>query len=117
MKEPCQTTIMQKIDREKLTVERMIRLYCRGKEGNQELCPRCQSLLTYAHKRLDHCPFGNGKSSCRSCPIHCYRPDMRQHMRSVMRYSGPRMLLHHPWETLLHMLPGKPLRKQQNKKK
>ena len=103
---------MQKIDREKKTVERMIHIYCRGKEGNASLCTQCQSLLVYAYSRLDHCPFGNGKTSCRRCPVHCYRKDMREHMRSVMRYAGMRMLLLHPWETLLHMLPGKPLHKQ-----
>ena len=43
-------------------------------------------------------------AKARRCPIHCYRPDMRSLMRQVMRYSGPRMLLRHPWATLRHWL-------------
>ena len=73
----------------------MVRLYCLHYEGHEQLCPRCRALIDYAHQRLDHCPSGNGKGSCRRCPIHCYRPDMRSLMRQVMRYSGPRMLLRH----------------------
>ena len=82
----------------------MVRLYCLHYEGHEQLCPRCRALIDYAHQRVDHCPSGNGKGSCRRCPIHCYRPDMRSLMRQVMRYSGPRMLLRHPWATLRHWL-------------
>ena len=82
----------------------MVRLYCLHYEGHKQLCPRCRALIDYAHQRLDHCPSGNGKGSCRRCPIHCYRPDMRSLMRQVMRYSGPRMLLRHPMQAVKHKL-------------
>ena len=36
---------MSRIENEKKTVEQMIRLYCRLKEGNRTLCPDCQALL------------------------------------------------------------------------
>lgn len=39
----------------------MIRLYCRRKEGNKELCPQCLELLEYARMRLSRCPFGRIK--------------------------------------------------------
>lgn len=52
-----------RIDQEKRVVELMIRLYCRKKEKNVTLCPRCEELLHYAHARLDHCPFGGEKES------------------------------------------------------
>ena len=94
---------MTRIEREKETVSHMIHIYCRQKEGNKELCDDCQKLLEYAHKRLDGCKFGEGKSTCRKCPIHCYRPDMKQRVQAVMRYAGPRMLLFHPWEALRHL--------------
>lgn len=90
-----------KIGREKRMVEIMIRLYCRGAEGNEELCSDCTELLAYAHFRLEHCLFGVKKRSCRSCRIHCYRPEMREKIRRVMRYSGPRMLWHNPWFNFL----------------
>ncbi len=92
-----------RIAEEKQIVERMIRLYCRGKEAHAELCPSCQELLDYAHSRLSHCPFGEAKGSCRQCRIHCYKPDQRERMRAVMRYAGPRMLWHHPVTALLHL--------------
>ena len=52
---------MTRIEEEKKTVEQMIRLYCRLKEGNETLCEECSALLEYAHKRLDHCKFGDQK--------------------------------------------------------
>ena len=79
------------IEREKKTVELMIRLYCRKKEKNTVLCADCEELLRYAHARLDHCPFG-------------YKPAMRERMRQVMRFSGPRMLLYAPCQAIRHLL-------------
>ena len=67
------------------------------------LCPQCQELLTYAHQRLEHCKFGEDKPSCTCCPVHCYKPAMRQQIRQVMRYSGPRMLLHNPVLAIRHL--------------
>ena len=55
----------------------MIRLYCRRKEGNKELCPQCLELLEYARTRLSRCPFGENKTTCRLCPVHCYKPEMK----------------------------------------
>ncbi|MEG1562968.1 MAG: nitrous oxide-stimulated promoter family protein [Bacteroides sp.] len=90
---------------EKKTVERMIRLYCRKKEKNTVLCPACEELLRYACTRLDRCPFGEKKGSCRKCSVHCYQPAMRQRMREVMRFSGPRMFFYAPLATIRHLLP------------
>ena len=67
------------------------------------LCPQCQALLDYAHKRLEHCKFGENKPSCTRCPVHCYKPAMREQIRQVMRYSGPRMLLHDPVMAIRHL--------------
>ena len=67
------------------------------------LCPQCQALLDYAHKRLEHCKFGEDKPSCTRCPVHCYKPAMREQIRQVMRYSGPRMLLHDPIMAIRHL--------------
>lgn len=94
----------QHIAHEKKIVGLMIRLYCRRKEKNAVLCPDCEELLRYAHARLDHCPFGERKSSCKKCTVHCYKPAMRERMRLVMRFSGPRMLLYAPWAAIRHLL-------------
>ena len=92
-----------RITREKKTVELMIRLYCRKKEKNQTLCPSYEELLHYAHARLDRCPFGEKKSSCKQCTVHCYKPVLRKQMQKVMRFSGPRMLIYAPWAAIRHL--------------
>lgn len=92
-----------KINDEKRIVMQMIHLYCSKREGNKQLCTACEQLLAYAHERLERCKFGDAKPTCRRCPIHCYRPDMRLRMQAVMRYAGPRMLLHHPMSAFQHL--------------
>ena len=92
-----------RIQKEKEVVTTMVRLYCEKKEGNKELCQECKDLLDYAYARLDHCKFGEKKSSCKKCPIHCYKPSMREKMREVMRFSGQRILFYHPLEAIRHL--------------
>lgn len=81
----------------------MIEIYCRHKEGNKELCPKCIELIRYAEERLSMCPFGEKKTTCRQCTIHCYKPDMKSRIREVMKYSGPRMILYNPRAAIKHM--------------
>ena len=95
-----------RITYEQESVAWMVRFYCRRQHGGNELCEECRALLLYAKARLDRCPFGNGKTACSACKVHCYRPDMRDRIRQVMRYAGPRMLLYHPWVFLRHYLGG-----------
>ena len=94
---------MSRIEQEKKTVGVMIRMYCRRKEGNAELCESCRELMAYAIARLDRCPSGERKTSCRKCPIHCYRKDMALKIKEVMRYAGPRMMLYHPMAAIRHL--------------
>lgn len=94
---------LSRIEEEKKTIEQMIHFYCRHKEKNQTLCSACNELLKYAHQRLEHCPFGEQKKTCRQCPVHCYHPEMRQKIKEVMRFAGPRMIWHHPLWTLRHL--------------
>ena len=81
----------------------MIRLYCRRKEGNIHLCSQCRELEEYAHLRLSSCRYGEKKTSCKKCSTHCYKKDMREKIREVMRFSGPRMILYHPIEAIRHL--------------
>ncbi len=55
-------------------------------------------------RRVNKCPFQNNKPTCAQCPIHCYNPTMREQVREVMRYAGPRMMLYHPMFSVLHIL-------------
>ena len=75
-----------------------------SRTATSPLCPECAALLDYALRRLDSCRFGNGKPSCRKCPVHCYRADMRERIRTVMRWAGPRMIFHHPIAATRHLL-------------
>ncbi|MCU6767877.1 nitrous oxide-stimulated promoter family protein [Barnesiella propionica] len=93
-----------RIAKEKEIITLMIRLYCRKKERNKTLCPECESLLSYANSRLEHCSFGEKKHSCKKCPVHCYKPEMKKRIKEVMRYMGPRMIWYAPLELLRHYL-------------
>jgi hypothetical protein len=96
-----------RVGREVRTVEAMVRLYCRDHHQRGEaLCTECTDLLHYARARLDRCPYQERKPTCVKCPVHCYRPAMRERIRVVMRYAGPRMLLHRPGLALLHLIVG-----------
>ncbi len=86
-----------KIEKEKRIVKLMISEYSKGHdkiplEENERLI----QLLNYAYLRLDKCPFQDKKKFCSKCKIHCYKKDMQNRMKEVMRYSGPRMLFKHP---------------------
>lgn len=94
---------LSRIEEEKQTITQMIHFYCRHKEKNQTLCSACSELLKYAHQRLEHCPFGEQKKTCRQCTVHCYQPKMRQKIKEVMRFAGPRMIWYHPIWTLKHL--------------
>lgn len=89
---------------ERDTLEAMIRLFCKGQHHGDSLCAECTDLLRYAEARLAKCTYGADKPTCRKCPIHCYRPEMRERITAVMKYAGPRMLIHHPVAALRHVL-------------
>ncbi len=99
----------RRIRRERKTISIMIGMYCRDQHGAQpgELCAECADLRAYAMFRIDKCPYCEGKPTCANCPIHCYKKDRREEVRSVMRYAGPRMLLRHPVLAILHQLDGR----------
>lgn len=63
-------------------------------------------MFAYAVCRLERCPFGAKKTTCAKCPIHCYSSAMRDRIKGIMRYAGPRMLFHHPILALRHWLDG-----------
>jgi len=88
---------MDVIKLEKEVIDAMIRIYCKGHHSpGNGLCRECEELRNYAFEKLDRCPFKEQKPSCRECRIHCYNEEMRQKIREVMRYSGPKLLFHAP---------------------
>lgn len=108
--------IQDKRKREKEMVSDMILLYCRKQHkslrkttglGKTDLCPECADLEVYARMRSDKCPFMETKTFCSNCRVHCYKPDMRERIRVVMRFSGPRMLFVHPVAAIRHVVESR----------
>jgi predicted amidophosphoribosyltransferase len=98
----------RRMNRERKTIRAMVRIYCRGEHHTRKgLCADCAELLNYAELRLDKCPYQENKTTCANCPIHCYKPDKREQVRTVMRYAGPRMLWRHPVLALHHLMEGR----------
>ena len=93
--------------RELRTLDTMIGMYCRRHHGGRDLCPDCAGLAAYARRRLERCVFGDAKPTCANCTVHCYKADMREKARVMMRWSGPRMLLRHPVKAIRHLLDGR----------
>ena len=99
--------VQKKREREKQMVSEMIRLYCRKQHHSKELCDECKALDEYARSRSDKCPFMENKTFCSNCKVHCYKPEMREKIRTVMRFSGPRMIFHHPVAAVRHVIATK----------
>jgi hypothetical protein len=96
---------IDRLEREKRTILVMIEIFCRGNHGSVgDMCSDCQQLYDFALQRIDKCLYLEDKPSCAKCPTHCYKPAMRERIREVMRYSGPRMILSQPWLTIWHYI-------------
>ena len=127
MARPADTPeLADKRAREAQMVSQMIALRCRGHHGGGRageqaaigdapvrvklgfrtitLCPECAELREYAVARIEHCPHMGTKTFCSACPSHCYRPAMREKIREVMRWSGPRMIRYRPITALRHAI-------------
>jgi len=108
-------------EREKIIVQTMIEMYCAGNHAKKSfMCDECAELAKYAEKRLLSCMFGDVKPVCKSCPVHCYSSQKREHMQKVMRWSGPRMLKKKPFYAVIHLIDSmtapKPKRKPAKRK-
>lgn len=100
--------------REVRTISQMVALHCAGKHNEADrtetaacgeaVCPSCAELDAYAALRTRRCRKMDVKTSCEQCGNHCYKPEMRERIRAVMRYSGPRMLTKHPIAAIRHLL-------------
>ena len=85
--------------------EVMIEKYCRDHHGKKLAeCSDCSSLFEFCSKRIVGCRYGDAKPPCSSCRTHCYKPSMRSAIKSVMKYSGPKMLFSHPFIVISHAL-------------
>ncbi|MBQ8802410.1 MAG: nitrous oxide-stimulated promoter family protein [Tyzzerella sp.] len=105
-----------KREKEKELVSQMIALYCKKQHGGRNgLCEECAKLDAYARMRSDKCPFMETKTFCSNCKVHCYKPDMREKIRKVMCFSGPRMIFSHPITAIRHVIESKKEKKRLEK--
>ncbi len=102
-----------RLEQELKTINTMIRMYCRNfHDCDDKFCQECSDIFQYAEERLKGCRFGEEKPTCDKCPIHCYKPEMREKIRTIMRYAGPRMIYTHPIMGFRHIF--KKLKKNKN---
>lgn len=99
--------VESKREKEKQIVSLMIEIYCKKNHKGKELCPDCRELKEYAMMRTDKCPFMESKTFCSNCKVHCYKPDMQQRIRQVMRFSGPRIMFYHPILAVKHIIESR----------
>ncbi|MGN0165471.1 MAG: nitrous oxide-stimulated promoter family protein [Lachnospiraceae bacterium] len=110
-------TVEDKRAREKVIVSQMIALYCRKHHGSRrKLCPDCDRLNEYARLRSEKCPFMEKKTFCSNCRVHCYKPEMREKIQEVMRFSGPRMIFYHPVVAVRHLISTRKEKRRLEKK-
>jgi len=97
-----------RLARELKTINAMVTIYCYHHHDFQKnVCTECADFLDYAKQRLTHCPFEEQKPTCGKCPIHCYKKNMQEKAKEIMRYSGPKMLWNHPIMAFHHLVDGR----------
>jgi len=96
----------KKIQKEQKIVKIMIDKYCKRNhiQVDTDICEDCMELSIYSNQRLNKCVFGEKKAFCSKCPIHCYKTEMRDKIKEVMKYSGPRKIYSNPILAMSHLL-------------
>jgi len=98
-----------KVEKDIDVLRQFIEIYCRTKHRDAEktnymdveLCSECWETLEYAVHRREVCPL-DPKPTCKNCEIHCYKPEQRQRIKEIMRYSGMYMILHGRLDLIFH---------------
>ncbi len=64
--------------------------------GQTDLCKECAELLTHGLVKRINCPFDSPpekvKPQCKHCPEPCYSDGYRDFVKTVMRYSGLKLI-------------------------
>ena len=105
--------IDQKRENEKRILKVMIDIYQRKHPQESKMC---EDLYKYACLRIDKCPFMETKTFCSNCKVHCYKKDMQDKIKEVMRFSGPRMIFYHPIQAISHIYESQKEKRRLEKK-
>ena len=91
------------VDRDRRTLEAIGHIYCAAHHDDEKdpagLCPECRTVIDATLERAAACPFGH-EGNCQDCRVHCQRGEAREKIRTIMRYSAPRMAFRHPLMTI-----------------
>nr|WP_245617912.1 nitrous oxide-stimulated promoter family protein [Carnobacterium gallinarum] len=63
-------------------------------------------MQDYVYSRLVSCRFGEEKTTCKKCLVHCYQEKYQRQMKRIMRYSGPKRIVKHPLLCIQHRFRG-----------
>ncbi|MBL8027147.1 MAG: nitrous oxide-stimulated promoter family protein [Fibrobacteres bacterium] len=99
-----QTGLKERQKRELVTITIMVTMYCKAKHRKGALCSNCRELLDFSIERIHACKIKSSGVVCSSCKVHCFPDSLREHIKAVMRFSGPRMIIGHPVLAVRHFL-------------
>jgi len=98
----------KRIKKDEKVLRKFIQVYCQNNhlkmgipEYKDGYCRECYELLQYSLKRLYNCPL-DPKPQCKHCKVHCYKPEMRQKIKEVMKYSGIYFVKHGRIDWVFH---------------
>lgn len=107
----------EQIEQKIKLVGKMMSLYCKKHHrpnNNGGLCEDCENLQQYSAQRNRNCK--NQNSFCAHCTSPCYAAEKRVQMRKVMKFSGPRIALYHPFWVGKHMIETRRKNREHRKK-
>ena len=67
------------------------------------VCTECTDFLLYAFERRLRCPLDE-KPVCKHCHVHCYKPEHREKVREIMRFSGQYLIKRGRLDLLWHYI-------------
>ncbi len=118
-----QNTTHRHLEKDLRTLARFIAVYCDGHHAELPrhpvdtkicdlqaiakqdvvLCEDCRKLLLHALVKRSNCPM-DPKPACKHCPNHCYHPHYREQIRTVMAYSGRKLVMSGRLDYLVRLL-------------
>ena len=108
--------IQGKREREKRTVALMIRLYCRKKHGTKKIfVPNAKHFRSMRCSAVINAPLWKPRPFALTAVCIVTSRKCVKKIREVMRFSGPRMILHHPVMAVRHVIESKKEKKRLEK--
>jgi hypothetical protein len=88
-------------EKKKKVLEAMFDIYIKKNPKEKDVA---DDLKKYSLARLEKCPNIEKDIYCKSCKIRCYSKENQEKIKKVMRFSGPRMIIYHPFMAFDHLI-------------